>query len=272
MAIRQVDHPQFIGADSEPTQWFLLFRSIFCGGLAGILAGVVFLGIGSRIFMRVVTLLNAETEGALTDAGQLVGDFTFQGTFILVIFVGGFGGIFAGGIWIVVRERLPEHLFLRIPLAGMTATLVGSFVVIEASNSDFTVFAPVGLNVAMFMMLVMLTGSATAYGDWILQRRLPSKPDAGEFYASMVGVGAFVAIPLIFVFFFVGGAVVQDPPRVAGGFFSVAAVGALLSWTRYTPWGRFIPSKAGTWIGTIGCRWAVGVRWAALGGRDHRDS
>lgn len=181
-----------------------------------------------------------------------MGAITPDGTVALVVFVGGFGGIFAGGIWVLVRERLPERLSLRIPLAGVLATLVGSFVVIEASNADFRLFDPVALNVAMFMMLVGLAGSATAYGDWVLQRRLPFGFGNGVLYGVLVGHGAVLAFPIIFFSFFVSGAFVDDPPRVAGGFLWVAAVGTLLSWTRYTPWHRAVLVKAGTWIGTFG--------------------
>ena len=216
------------------------------------LAGVVFLGIGSRIAMRVVALLNAEAKGTLTDAEQVVGAITPDGTVALVVFVGGFGGVFAGAIWVVIRERLPERLSLRVPLGGIIATIVGSFFIIEASNADFRLFDPVVLNVAMFMMLVGLAGSATAYRDWVLQRRLPSGFSAGVLYGVLVGHGAVLAFPIIFFSFFVPGAFVDDPPRVAGGFLLVATVGTLLSWTRYTRWGMSAQSKAGRWIGTFG--------------------
>ena len=239
-------------SDSDRPRWSVFFRSIFCGSLAGVVAGVVFLGIGSRLAMRVVALLNSETKGTLTDAEEVVGTISADGTIALIIFVGGFGGIFAGTIWVVVRERLPESLSLRIALAGVIATLVGSFAVIEASNADFRLFDPVVLNVAMFMMLVGLTGSATAYGDWVLQRRLPLGFGPGVLYGAIVGQGALLAVPLIIFAFFVSGASVDDPPRVAGGFFLVAAVGMLLSWTRYTRWRRATLIKAGIWIGTFG--------------------
>ncbi|NQW22672.1 MAG: hypothetical protein HQ475_04410 [SAR202 cluster bacterium] len=200
---------------SNLPQWSLLFRSIFSGGLAGVLAGVLFLGIGSRLAMRFVALLNPEANGTLTDAEQIVGAFTFEGTVELVIFGGVFGGIFAGAVWVMVKDRLPERFCLRVPLAGVIATLVGSFALIDADNFDFSVFGSVGLNVAMFMMLVGLTGSATAYGNRVLQRRLPSSAGAGVLYASLVGFGALLALPMIVSFFFVAGAAVQEPPRMA---------------------------------------------------------
>ena len=170
MFIRHGNNSQLLKTVPDPLQWSLLFRSVFCGGLAG----VVVLGVGSRLAMRVVALLNAEANGTLTDAEQVVGAITVGGTIELIVFGGLFGGLFAGVLWVVVRERLPERLSLRIPLVGVVATLVGSFAIIESSNIDFRLFDPVILNVAMFMMLVGLTGSTTAFGDWVLQRHCPA--------------------------------------------------------------------------------------------------
>ena len=59
--------------------------------------------------MRVVALLNGEAEGTLTDAGEVVGAVTFEGTVALLVFGVGFGGLVAGVVWITVRERLPSH-------------------------------------------------------------------------------------------------------------------------------------------------------------------
>ena len=219
MTTQQVNDSKLLETVSDPLHWSLLFRSIFCGGLAGFLAGVVFLGIGSRVAMRIVALFNPEAEGTLTDAEEIVGAITIDGTVTLIVFGGGFGGLFAGGIWIVVRELLPERLSLRIPLAGVIATLVGSFAFIDAGKADFRVFVPVGLNVAMFMMLVGLAGSATAYWDWVLQRRLPTRSslDAGALYASLVGSGALLAFPIIVFSFFVAAGAAEDPPRWQAG-------------------------------------------------------
>ena len=140
MVNQQVDDSQSLAMVSDTPKWALLSRSIFSGGLAGVIAGVLFLGIGSRLAMRVVTLPDPQAEGTLTDADQVVGAITLGGTVALIVFAGGFGGIFAGGIWIMVRETLPERLSFRIPLSGVIATLVASFTLIDASNSDFRLF------------------------------------------------------------------------------------------------------------------------------------
>ena len=76
--------------------------------------------------MRAVELLNPEAKGTLTGAGEILGAITLDGTVALVVLVGRFGGVIAGGIWVLVRERLPEHLSLLTALSGVIATLVGA--------------------------------------------------------------------------------------------------------------------------------------------------
>ena len=137
MAAPQAMESQIPIAVPDPRHWSVLFRGIFCGGLAGFLAGVVVLGFGSRIAMRVVAMLNPEATGNLTDAGEIVGTITLGGTVALIVFGGGFGGLFTAGLWVFLRERLPGRLTLRIPLAGVLATLVGSLGLIDAGNDDF---------------------------------------------------------------------------------------------------------------------------------------
>lgn len=141
----------------------------------------------------------------------------------------------------------------RIPLAGLAAICAGGFALIDASNTDFSLFGPVGLNVAMFLALVAVTGSVTAWLDYLLQRRLQVN-DIGDTitYAALIGVGALIALPLTFSLFFVAGADFEELPRIAGGFFCVAALGILLSWTGYTTWGRPILSNAGKSLGAMG--------------------
>lgn len=72
--------------------WHFLPHKIFCGGLASVIASAVVLGLGSRLAMRIVALLNGEAEGTLTDGGETVGAITAGGTIGLVIFGGALSG------------------------------------------------------------------------------------------------------------------------------------------------------------------------------------
>ena len=160
--------------------------------------------------------------------------------------------MFAGVLWVVIRDRLPDALFPRVALAGAIATLLGSFQVIESSNIDFRLFTPVAFNVAMFMLLIGVCGSATAIGDSVLQRRLPTGTQAGIVYGVLAGVAVIPAAMTISSAYFVDGAFVDDPPRAVGVFLGVATAGTLLTWARYTPWRIPLSTKLGQWTGTFG--------------------
>src|SRR5689334_8128910 len=51
-----------------------LLKDVFAGGLAGMLAGIVFIGFGSRVVMRALALLNPNSRGLLTDNDNVIGE------------------------------------------------------------------------------------------------------------------------------------------------------------------------------------------------------
>ncbi|MDA1097296.1 MAG: hypothetical protein O3B84_08620 [Chloroflexi bacterium] len=165
----------------------------------------------------------------------------------------------SGTVWVVVREWMPARLTLRIALAGFVATVVGSFFVIEAENTDFFLFDPVMLNIVMFMALVGLTGSATAYGDQILNNRLPLGTVVGAIYGVLIAVGALIALQLFFNAFFVSGAFIDDPPWVVGVFVGLTAIGTLMSWNRYLPIRFRLAGGGRRWVRILGVVGVIGM-------------
>ncbi len=73
---------------AELTHLYAFMRNIFRGGLAGSIAGVLFLGLGSRAVMRISALLNPEAKGILTENENPIGEITLGGTLGLIIFIG----------------------------------------------------------------------------------------------------------------------------------------------------------------------------------------
>jgi hypothetical protein len=132
-----------------------LLRDVFSGGLAGLIAGIVFLGAGSRLVMRGVALLNPNSRGLIMDNGNVVGEITAGGTADLVIGTGLFGGLVAGALWVLVRDWLPIRVGPRVALGGVLAALLGSFFVVSADNEDFhRLDGSAVLNVAMFVSII----------------------------------------------------------------------------------------------------------------------
>ena len=208
-----------------------LLRHLFCGGLAGLIAGVVFLGAGSRLVMRVSALLDPDADGTLTENGNVVGAVTLKGTLELVFFEGIFGGLMAGFLWVLVRQWLPQGFGARIASAGVVAALLGSFLVVSAENRDFDALDPSAANVAMFIAIVGLTGCGAAILDRRLEGLLPDRGLAAGAFAVLAVAGGVMA------FAFAGQAYLsedfcacEDPPKLAAPFIALAGVASIVSW------------------------------------------
>lgn len=211
------------GATAFTDPKMALRRDLFRGGLAGTIAGVVFLGAGSRIFMRISALLNPEMRGVITDNGGVIGDITVDGTMGLA-FVGIFGGLKIGLFWVLVRDWLPSRLFMRAILAGLLSTLIGGTVVVSSANEDFHRLEPVSLHIFVFLAIIMLAGVAAALLDHRLEPHLPASKTAGDLYAVLLPIGGLFAVPAT-----IGG----DTPLYAAALFVLLVIATVLSWRRY---------------------------------------
>lgn len=234
-----------------------LLRDVFCGGLAGLIAGVVFLGAGLRLVMRGIALLNPESRGLITDNQNVVGEITTSGTADLVIGTGLFAGIIVGAVWVMIRDWLPIHAGLRMALAGVLAALLGSFFVVSADNPDFhRLDNHPALNVVMFVSAIGVAGAATAGLDEVLRPRLPAGRVAARMYAPVLLLAGLPALFILIVAFFLGDDETQNqPPRLAGLFLVAVALSTLAGWRRY------VRSSNGKWMPP---RWQRKATIAAL--------
>ena len=149
-------------------------RAICVGLLAGIPAGVLVGGIGSRIAMRISALAGGEgIAGRLTENGNVVGEMTRDGTLFLVIFMGLATGIVGGVLYGIIRSWLPGSSLVRGVLYGLLLLAVLGAVTIDSGNRDFAELGPPGLNVGMFALLHILFGITTALAAAWLGRFLP---------------------------------------------------------------------------------------------------
>ncbi len=82
-----------------------LVGALPAGVLSGALFGALVGGIGGRIVMRLIFLLDRETEGALTDFGT-IGEFTIGGSFTLLA-LATIAGVAGGVIYVALRRWLP---------------------------------------------------------------------------------------------------------------------------------------------------------------------
>jgi len=125
---------------------------------AGIVVGFVVAGIGSRLVMRVLALVDSDARGTFTENGNQVGDITLGGTLGLVVFVGIPSGVAAGLIVFVIRRWLPGRLAWRGLMLSVVLLALLSGTVIDADNVDFRLLEPAGLAIALFGVLFLAAG------------------------------------------------------------------------------------------------------------------
>src|SRR4051812_6828156 len=84
-----------------------LLRASGIGTLAGLVAGFVAGGLGSRLAMKVIALVaGAGAQGRITENGNVIGTFTGETVFLLV--AGAVLGIPGGLIYMTLRPWLPR--------------------------------------------------------------------------------------------------------------------------------------------------------------------
>jgi hypothetical protein len=161
---------------------------------AGFIAGALVGGIGGRAVMR-ISAIAADSDGVLTENGNIVGEITFAGTLTFIIFGGGLAGLAGGLLLYAVLPWLPSNLALRSLLFAVLLPLIAATTVINSANVDFFLLSPAELNVAMFGVLFVLFGAVVVpIEDGILRLLPPSASGSSE--PISVVTGAVVMIPM----------------------------------------------------------------------------
>ncbi|MFL5761732.1 MAG: hypothetical protein ACJ789_18655 [Thermomicrobiales bacterium] len=178
----------------RPTLWQDLWRIavlIGIGLLAGLVAGFVAGGLGSRVAMRIVALIAGhEHYGEVTDADEIVGKITGDGTAFLVL-AGTFLGVLSGFLYLAVRRWMPgSGIWKGLAFGGVLLLLFGS-VIIDGGNPDFRRFVPSYLSVGLFASLFFLYGLIASA---IVERldRGGGSPPRGR----VLAVGGYVVLSL----------------------------------------------------------------------------
>ncbi len=149
-------------------------RTVAVSVFAGLLCGMVALGIGSRLAMRIVALIAGDADlGKETDAGFTVGEISVGGTIFLAL-LGGAAGAFGGMLYAAMRQRLAwAGRWRGLAFGGLVLGIFGS-PLIEGSNPDFAEFGIPMVNVAIFAALFVFFGILIAPVYDGVQRAVPA--------------------------------------------------------------------------------------------------
>jgi hypothetical protein len=175
-----------------------IFRDIARGGITGLIVGLVGIGIGGRIVMRLAALLVPGSEGAFTENGNRIGSITLGGSVGLVI-LGLMLGAMVATIWVVISPWIPGVGLRRALLAMPIAVGLGASGLIDGRNPDFFVLDHDRGVVGLLILLVAVIGFMFVLVDKALDRRLPpATRRVATAYSGLTLVGLPIAL-LVFL-------------------------------------------------------------------------
>jgi len=182
--------------------WYLTV-ALISGAAAGILAA----GAGGRLAMRLLAVTaGADAQGQITEAEEIVGRITVDGTLGFVVFTGLFFGPVSGAAYLVLRRWLPAGRAAGLTFGALLLVVAGTRLEpLRRSNPDFDLVGPGWVSVIAFTVLVVFHGMLVAALAGRLSRAVPllaARPGAIAVHAPLLLLvlpGPSVALVLIIV-------------------------------------------------------------------------
>jgi hypothetical protein len=182
--------------------WYLTV-ALISGAAAGILAA----GAGGRLVMRLLAVTaGADAQGQITEAEQIVGRITVDGTLGFVVFTGLFFGPVSGAAYLLLRRWLPAGRAGGLTFGALLLVVAGTRLEpLRRSNPDFDLVGPGWVSVVAFAVLVVFHGMLVAALAGRLSRAVPllaARPGAIAVHAPLLLLvlpGPSVALVLIIV-------------------------------------------------------------------------
>ena len=127
--------------------------------VGGIPAGVVLVGVGSRLAMLLLRVTSPDrVHGVTSDDGFTIGQVTIGGTYNLLM-IGAVVGIIGAAAYLLVAPWLLGPRWFRCLTTGMAAAAVVGSVLVHADGIDFTLLQPTWLAIGLFVALPGLFGT-----------------------------------------------------------------------------------------------------------------
>ena len=182
--------------------WYLTV-ALISGAAAGILAA----GAGGRLVMRLLALTaGADAQGQITEAEEIVGRITVDGTLGFVVFTGLFFGPVSGSAYLLLRRWLPAGRAGGLAFGALLLVVAGTRLEpLRRSNPDFDLVGPGWVAVVAFTVLVVFHGMLVAALAGRLSRAVPlltARPGAIAVHAPLLLLvlpGPSVALVLVIV-------------------------------------------------------------------------
>ena len=166
---------------------------------AGLAAGVLAAGAGGRLAMRLLAATSPDAEGSLTEADQIVGRISVEGTLGFFVFVGVPAGVLSGVLYALVRPLLPPGRAGGVALGVLLLVLAATRIEpLRADNPDFAIVGPAWLAVLTFTALALFQGMLVVALGARMSRGSPPAPRLAErvVTASRIALAVLVLVAL----------------------------------------------------------------------------
>jgi hypothetical protein len=182
--------------------WYLTV-AVVSGAAAGILAA----GAGGRLVMRLLAVTaGADAQGRITEAEEIVGRITIDGTLGFVVFTGLFFGTVSGAAYLLLRRWLPAGRAGGLAYGALLLVVAGTRLEpLRRGNPDFDLVGPSWVSVVAFTVLVVFHGALVVALAGRASRAVPllaARPGAIASHAPLLLLvlpGPSVALALIIV-------------------------------------------------------------------------
>jgi hypothetical protein len=158
---------------------------------SGAAAGIVAAGAGGRLVMRLLAVTaGAEAQGRITEAEEIVGRITVDGTIGFVVFTGLFLGLPAAAGYLLVRRWLPAGRAAGLAYGALLLVVAGTRLEpLRRGNPDFDLVGPGWVSVVAFSALAVFQGTLVVALAGRLSRAVPlpaAQPRAVAVYAPLL--------------------------------------------------------------------------------------
>jgi hypothetical protein len=142
---------------------------------SGVGAGLLAAGAGGRLVMRLLAVTaGPDAQGRVTEADQVVGRISVDGTLGFVIFTGLFVGLITGVLYLLVRRWLPTGRAGGLAYGALLLVVAGTRLdPLRPSNPDFDLVGPGWVSVAAFATLAVFHGVLVAALAGRVSRAVP---------------------------------------------------------------------------------------------------
>ncbi len=147
---------------SPKTAALRYLRGVGVAVVGGFWAGILVTGPAIRLIMRLLAATAGDgAQGAITEADEVVGRITADGTIGLLLFGGVLTGMVSGAVYVVVRRWLPAGRLGGVAFGVLHLVIAATRIdPLRPGNPDFDVVGPGWLAVVTFGLAAMLHGMA----------------------------------------------------------------------------------------------------------------